>query len=114
MLIGRGPGSLQAPAVTAYAPPACRKCRASAEPVAAIAVVPRMKEAAKIGLMCFMNLDFRMKNSAGTFHMTSTTVYSMTLQAIRAWEPGSSERMVNHNFEVAVSPDLNVWTLTPD
>ena len=78
VVVGRGPGSLQAPAVTAYAPPACRKCRASAGPVAAIAVDPRIKEAVKIGLMLFMNLDPRMMNSAGTFPVASTTVDHMT------------------------------------
>ena len=36
-----------------------RKCRASAEPFAAIAVAPRMREAVKIGLMRFMNLGPR-------------------------------------------------------
>jgi hypothetical protein len=54
-----------------------------------------------------MNLDPPMMNIAGTFGITSTTVHQMTVQAIRAGEPGSSGRIVNrHLLGLTVSPDL--------
>ena len=48
------------------------------------------KEAVKIGLMLFINLDPRMMNSAGTFPMTSTTVRPMTKQSGPGDRAGSS------------------------
>ena len=79
-----------------------RKCRASAEPFAAIAVAPRMREAVKIGLMRFMNLDPRMMNSAGTFGATLTTVRLMTLQAIPARKPSAFGRMSSQRLDLAM------------